>query len=254
MKGKVAFVGSGNVAWHLAKALDLAGLTIYQIVSKNKVTGKDLAKIYGAYFNEAPHEVLPECDYVFLTVPDSQIESVLKLISCNGPIFIHCAGSISLETIQGLKPRTGVFYPLQTFTIGRKINYFEVPIFVEASDTPTFKQIFELADSISNKVKFLDSPQRLNLHLAAVIANNFTNYLMGQSEQLMNSHQLAFEDLKPLITETVNKAFDMGPSMSQTGPAARNDTSTIEKHLKMLEGLNDLQELYALISKGIQKK
>lgn len=44
MKNKITFVGSGNVAWHLAKAFDLAGFQIHQIISRNETTGKELAK------------------------------------------------------------------------------------------------------------------------------------------------------------------------------------------------------------------
>ncbi len=254
MKSKITFVGSGNVAWHLAKSFDLAGYQIHQIVSRNETTGNELAKKYAAFFDSKLENVFDDSDFIFLTIPDKAIESTIEKIKANSPIFVHCAGSSSLATIANFKKSAGVFYPLQSFTKERNLNYFEIPIFIEASDKNTFQKIWDLADSISNSVKHLDSEKRLYLHLAAVMANNFTNHLLAQAEKVMSMEELPLVWLKPLVEETVKKAFDLGPENSQTGPAIRNDETTIQKHLKMLESNPDLKELYSIISKDIGRK
>ena len=241
------------MAWHLAKAFDLAGHQIHQIISRNEITGKELAKNYAAFFDTKLENVFDDSDYVFLTIPDKSIEPAIQKIKVNSPIFIHCAGSCALNVLANHKKNSGVFYPLQTFTKNRKQNFFDIPVFVEASDIATLQKIWDLADSISNNVKELNSDQRLYLHLAAVVANNFTNHLLGQAEKVMAMQQLPLAWLKPLVEETVKKAFDLGPENSQTGPAIRNDEATLQKHLEMLVSNPGLKELYSIISKDIGK-
>ncbi len=252
MKSKITLIGSGNIAWHLAKAFDLAGHQIHQIISRNEETGKALAKTYAAYFGTNPENTLEDSDFVFLTIPDKAIESTIKSIKAKSSIFLHCAGSVSIEKLANYKNNVGVFYPLQTFTKARQINFFNVPVFVEASNQDTFQKIWDLADSISNTVKHLDSEKRESLHLAAVVANNFTNYLLIQTEKILATHNLPMEYIKPLVEETVEKAFEIGPLSSQTGPAMRHDTITIQKHLDSLKTNPEMQEVYALLSKAIQ--
>ena len=91
----------------------------------------------------------------------------------------------------------------------------------------------------------------LELHLAAVFACNFTNHLLGQAEKVMDMQQLPLDWLKPLVEETIKKAFDLGPGGSQTGPAVRNDEGTLQKHLEMLDSNPELKKLYDVISKDI---
>jgi len=254
VQSKITFIGSGNVAWHLTKAFDLAGHKIHQIISRNETTGKELAKKFAAYFDTNPENILNDTDFVFITIPDKTIEFTIQKINAINPIFVHCAGSCSLASISNYKRNTGIFYPLQTFTKERKINYFEVPIFIEASDNTTFQKIQKLADSISNTVKYLDSEKRIYLHLAAVVANNFTNHLLVESNKIMNMKEMPLGWLKPLVEETVKKAFELGPAKSQTGPAIRHDEETITKHLELLSSNPQLKELYSVISNDIAKE
>ncbi len=252
LKSKITLIGSGNLASHLARAFDLAGHQIHQIVSRNEVSGKALAKMYAAFYSNNPSNTLEDSDFVFLTVPDKAIELTLKSIKPKGPIFLHCAGSVSLAQIESYKDNVGVFYPLQTFTVERPVNFFNIPVFIEASNQDTFQKIWDLADSISNTVKHLDSDKRFSLHLAAVVANNFTNYLLVQTEKILATHNLPMEYIKPLVEETVKKAFDIGPIASQTGPAIRHDTVTIQKHLDSLASNPEMKEMYAMLSNAIQ--
>ena len=229
----------------------MAGHQIHQVISRNETTGKELAKKYAAFFDTRLENVFEESDFVFLTVPDKSIETTIQKIKATSPVFIHCAGSCSISILSNFKKSTGVFYPLQTFTKERNINLFEVPVFIEASDQTTLQKIWDLADSISNTIKHLDSEKRLYLHLAAVIANNFTNHLLSQAENVMAMQQLPLEWLKPLVDETIKKAFELGPQNSQTGPAIRHDETTLQKHLEMLSSNPELKELYEVISRDI---
>ncbi len=155
MKGKISFVGSGNVAWHLANAFDLAGYKIHQIISRNETTGRELANKFAAYFDKRSEDILNDADFIFLTLPDKSITEVAKSINAESSVFIHCAGSGSLSLISDYKPNAAVFYPLQTFTKNRLLDYFKIPVFIEASNLDTYRKIRDLAESISNKYRNL---------------------------------------------------------------------------------------------------
>lgn len=251
MKGKITFIGSGNVAFNLAKAFDLAGYQIHQVISRNEQTGKELSGKYAAFYNKELSQLMGDADFILLCIPDKAIETVATQIKVIGPVIMHCAGSCSLKTLSNHVNPAAVFYPLQTFTKGRQVDFNKIPILVEGVDFKTYQIVRDLAFSISNKVVELDSEKRLYLHLAAVIANNFTNHLLAQSEKIMKLQQLPFDLLKPLVEETVKKAFEGSPSKNQTGPAVRNDQSTIQKHLEMLSEDYNLKMLYQMISNHI---
>jgi predicted short-subunit dehydrogenase-like oxidoreductase (DUF2520 family) len=146
-----------------------------------------------------------------------------------------------------------VFYPLQTFSRNKEVNFREVPLCIEGANASLTKQIKELAQTVTNNVYDVDSTQRRILHLAAVFACNFPNYLYNIAQRLLAEHQLDFEMLKPLITETADKVQQQLPADVQTGPAVRNDTSTMNKHLEMLHNQPILQQIYELLSQGIIK-
>jgi predicted short-subunit dehydrogenase-like oxidoreductase (DUF2520 family) len=251
MKGKISFIGSGNVAFNLARAFDLSGYQIHQVISRNEQTGKELSGKYAAFFDKDISALMADADFVFLCLPDKTIGSIAAQLKTKGPIIMHCAGSCSLKTISDHVNPAAVFYPLQTFTKDRQADFNKIPILIEAIDFKTYQAVRDLAFSISNRVVELDSEKRLYLHLAAVIANNFTNHLLAQSEKILKLQQLPFDLLKPLVEETVKKAFEGSPSKNQTGPAVRNDQTTIQKHLEMLREDENLKMLYQMISDNI---
>lgn len=254
MKAKISFIGSGNLATHLANAFDLSGYTIHQIISRNESTGKTLAAKYSAFFDTKSQNIDTSSDYVFIAISDNNIESVIKDIITEKPLFVHCAGSVSLNTIAVYKPNTAIFYPLQTFTKNRNLNYFEIPVFIEANNELNLKKIKQLADSFSNNVNELNSAKRLILHLSAVVSNNFTNHLIYESEKLLHNENMPLKWLYPLLSETIQKAFEFGPGNSQTGPAARNDEKTLKLHLDILDNQQSLKEIYKIISEQIKNK
>ncbi len=239
------------MAWNLAKAFDLAGFQIHQVISRNEVSGKELAGKYAAYFSVNTKDLMADADFVFLALPDKNIEPVIQEIKQHGPIFVACAGSFNLENLSKHALPAAIFYPLQTLTKESQVDFFKIPIFVEASDGQSLAKITDLASVISNTVVPLSSEKRAIMHLAAVFANNFTNHLLAQSEKIMLSHDLPIKYLKPLVEETVKKAFESSPENHQTGPAKRNDEPTLSKHLALLKENKALRELYKMLSKNI---
>jgi len=255
IQGKsVVFIGAGGLAWSLSCALHAAGIRVIQIVSPNILNGQALAQKLGAT-HATSFKDIARADFYFLALPDRVIESVAKSISFPPNAFVvHSSGSISLSVLATLFPRAGVLYPLQTFTRGRVISLGKVPVFVEAATEQSLSIITTLASTITTNVIAINSEQRRNLHLAGVIANNFTNYLLELGDEWMEANGFSLHLLQPLMDETVKKAFEVSPSLSQTGPASRLDTSVVETHLKMLANMPELQKLYGVFSDSIIAK
>ena len=111
--------------------------------------------------------------------------------------------------------------------------------------------MYQLASTISEQVYSANSEQREQLHLSAVFACNFLNYMLSISSEIVKKQSLPFEILSPLIRETIDKALDKNPTKMQTGPALRNDTETLNKHIKLLQDSRDWQKIYSLISQSI---
>ena len=110
-----------------------------------------------------------------------------------------------------------------------------------------------LLNDISDNISIGDDDQRLKMHLAAIISNNFVNHLYSLAELFCQENKLDFKQLLPIIHETANRIDNYSPSMLQTGPAIRDDSSTIQKHMELLSSQPELQKLYASITDSIQQ-
>jgi predicted short-subunit dehydrogenase-like oxidoreductase (DUF2520 family) len=251
---KVSIIGSGNVATHLALTLENKGHFVNEIYSRNLANANKLvSKLYNTEVKENLDFSSSESEIYIISVSDDAIEVVAEnLIIPPTGILVHTSGSmpmsvLNLSSCQNL----GVFYPLQTFSRNKKVNFNEIPICIEATNKVTLAFIKNLASSISKKVVPIDSEQRMVLHIAAVLSCNFTNHLFTCSKEVLQKRNLNFDLLKPLIVETVNKALEIGPENSQTGPALRKDFETLDKHYNFLQYDRSLAEMYKIISQDI---
>ena len=243
---KISLVGHGNVGSHLYQAFTDAGIAVSHILIRNGNTPSWLNN--ETEIVSQPQD-LPHDQLVLICVPDSAIPSLIDSIPESCPIA-YTSGSVDLNSLP--KNRTiGVFYPLQTFTVGTKVNLFEVPIFIESNETNFSTRLFDLAWVISRKVSYANSTERLHLHIAAVFINNFTNHIAYISKKHLDEHGLNFDHLKPLLKETAQKLETSTPFDAQTGPARRNDQIVIQRHLENLDGTQ--RELYELLTKSIHK-
>jgi predicted short-subunit dehydrogenase-like oxidoreductase (DUF2520 family) len=166
---------------------------------------------------------------------------------------VHTAGSVPIEVLKINFKRAGVFYPLQTFSKEILVAMDSVPFFIEVSDTVDFEPLMAVASRLSSKVYPADSHQRLLLHIAAVFAGNYSNLMYVIGNQLLAGSGLPTDVLHPLIAETAKKAITGNPLQTQTGPARRNDTLTIEKHLVALASMPEYAELYRNLANLISK-
>lgn len=246
-------IGSGNVATQLGMVFLKSGHSITQVISTNEKSGRALALKLKCIYSSTYTNSNNNTDVFLIAVKDAQIVEVVKVLKKTDKVVLHTSGSIDINVFEGKFKNYGVFYPLQTIRYNRKVNFQNVPICLEASNSKTEQLLFKLAESISHHIYFLNSQQRLKLHLAAVFANNFTNHLYTLAEKILKQNDLPFDLLKPLIEQTAKNILHSSPSTLQTGPAMRNDKITINKHLNLLERDKELQRIYKLMTDSIYK-
>ena len=227
---KTVVVGNGNLAWCLVQALhESSDIELVQVMGRNPATLKEYERWAPVNTNWAD---LKEADVYLLAVTDQAIPKLSEQYNNKG-IWVHCSGSTSIEVFNE-KVRAGVFYPLQTFTKGRKLSFTDIPIGLEARSEEDYRLLEKLAKTLSSKVFRMSSQQRQKMHLAAVWANNFSNHLFARSAEMSEAAGIPGELLLPLIDETIQKLKELGAKAAQTGPARRGDHLTINKHLDML--------------------
>ena len=250
----VTFIGSGNLAWHLAPALDNTDFAVREVYSANPKNADALVeKLYEAKTVASLDFSLSKSRIFVICVTDDAIgEIAQQLILPNNAIVIHTSGSQPLSILGYLGTlNIGVFYPLQTFTKIKRVDFKDVPIFIESENHATEKILREMAKTISKKVLKVSSAERKAIHVAAVFASNFTNHMLTLSKEIMADHKLDFDLLKPLIVETINKALAIGPEKSQTGPAKRGDLEILDNHMQFLSSDERIAEIYKVISQHI---
>ncbi len=250
---KVAILGSGNLAWHLARAFEDAGHFITEIYSRRLSSGRELAKqLYDTEVVKSLDLSKSEAEIFILAVSDDSIVEVAeKLKIPSYGILAHTSGSVPLQSLGGIHENIGIFYPLQTFTAGITVDLQQVPICIEAKHRSSEKILYQLGRSISREVYQIHSEDRKLLHLAAVFACNFSNHMLSISQDILEHHDIDFGMLHPLIVETINKALSVGPYGSQTGPALRGDEQTQKQHLKALNYQPEFRKIYKILSRHL---
>lgn len=249
---KVVCLGAGNVATHLATALYEHSIDVIQVYSRTLESASALANQVGATPVTDLKEVIDYADIYLFSLKDSVLENVIAQMPNNSRLWIHTAGSLSLDIFRNYTTHYGVLYPFQTFTKNRQLNWREIPIFVEASDNDSLNTIKAIAKQLSNKIFDLSSEERKYLHLTGVFACNFTNHMYTLSKQFLDKINLPFDVVLPLIDETVSKVHDLIPEEAQTGPAIRYDENVINKHLSLIED-DIVKQIYKVISDNIHR-
>lgn len=248
---KIAIIGAGNVATHLALALDRAH-TVAQVCARHLSHAQELAdRLRRCQAIASPAEVDPDTDACVIAVSDAQVQAVSLAIPPIAGIVAHTSGSVSIDALRA-HARRGVFYPLQTFSREARVDVSAVPFLIEGNSQATADALAHLASSISRSVAIASSDVRAQVHVAAVLACNFPNFLWSCAQRVLEGSGLTLEALRPLLQATLDKAMTIGPDAAQTGPARRGDMDVCRRHADGLPP--DVAEIYRLISSSIYKK
>lgn len=251
----IVMVGAGNLATNLAKAFYRKGFRIVQVYSRTEDAARTLAQQVEASYTTDIDALASHARLYVAALRDEVLPALLPRMvkGHEEALWVHTAGSLPLEVWKGHTPSYGVFYPMQTFSKHREVDFAGIPVFVEGCDEACTAFLRAVASVLSRKVYEATSDQRRYLHLSAVFACNFTNHLYDVAARLLARHGLPFEALLPLIDETARKVHILAPGEAQTGPAVRGDKAVMEEHLRLLADNLPLQDLYRQMSEGIRR-
>ncbi|MFI2743232.1 Rossmann-like and DUF2520 domain-containing protein [Zhouia sp. PK063] len=242
---RIVIIGTGNVATHLLEAFSNCNtIEVFQVSGRIQPESSFFQGIETI-------ATKTKADVYIIAVKDDKIAEVAHHFPLKNTLLVHTSGAAPMQVLND-KNRSGVFYPLQTFTKGNTVNFKNIPICIEATTEKDMQLLKKIATLISNKVYQISSEQRKTLHVAAVFVNNFTNQLYEIGNEICENHHIPFAILKPLIQETANKLNTLSPKEAQTGPAVRNDEKTIASHLEQLSN-NSYKEIYKLLTASIKE-
>jgi predicted short-subunit dehydrogenase-like oxidoreductase (DUF2520 family) len=250
---KIILIGAGNVATQLGIALYKAGHSILQVYSPSNKSATALAvKIKAQPITDLKKLTTTASIYI-IAIKDDAIATIAKQLKFKDQLLVHTSGTVEMAVLKNSSKNYGVFYPLQTFSKSKPVDFTSIPICIEANSKSTTDTLKRFAKSISGNVQEINSSQRKILHVGAVFACNFSNHMYAIAASLLSKHQLSFDLLKPLIIETADKIKQNDPHLMQTGPAIRNDKKTMAAHLKLLAADKELKIIYKLMSNHIKK-
>ena len=250
---KITLIGAGNLATQLGKSLKKAGVIVSQVYSRTEESARTLGELLEAEWLTDIKALRDEADVYIFSVKDSVLCELITEV-CKGrgdKLFLHTAGSMPMSCFEGKALHYGVFYPMQTFSKAKDVCFENIPVFIEGDSSETEEVIRSLANMLSKRVITLSSADRKYLHLAAVWACNFTNYCYSVASDILSEHGIPFDVMLPLINETTEKIQKISPKEAQTGPAVRGDKNVMGQQLELMSDRADLQELYKMLSKGI---
>jgi len=247
----VTLIGAGKLANHLGNALKKHGFGIPQVYNRTPSQGQRLAKKLNATYTDDLNKLSFKSDLFIIAVTDRAIPEITGRLSLDGELVVHTSGTVAMSVLSKTTQRSGVLYPLQTFTGKGLVSFQKIPVCLEAAQENDLRLLADLAGKISEKIYFINSERRSYLHLAAVFAANFPHFLHTVAADLMKEHNLPLEMVRPLILQVARNTryedlFDL-----QTGPAVREDFPVIEQHRCLLSDHPEYQKIYDLITNSI---
>ncbi len=249
---KIVIIGVGNTATVLGRKLSAAGHEILQVMGRSGAHAAVLASTLGCSYTCNPAEINPEGEVYLAAVTDSALGHLGETLCLPGKLIVHTAGSVPGHVLRPVSGRYGVFYPLQS--LRKEMDTIpEIPILVDGVSEDIRNLLFGLALTITDQVIFASDLVREKLHVAATLANNFTNHLYTLAAQYCQGESIDFALLYPLIKETAGRISHLSPMDVQTGPAVRRDQLTIEKHINLLQGYGYTRELYIQMTENIRQ-
>ncbi len=246
----VAIIGTGNVAWHFSRIFQSEGHSLVGVFARNKEKCETFCREFQTSKIESLSSIPSNVDLILLAVSDEAIEDVSSQIK-HSALVIHTSGTTGLKALSN--ERSGVVWAIHSMRKGIPSSYKQTPFIIETKNESDKAIIYQAFQSFEKNIFYANSEQRLRIHLAAVVANNFVNHLFAISEKLVNDSGITFDILKPMIDAHIEGIHNTSPVQLQTGPAIRSDNNTINQHLELLHSQPELMNLYRMLTESIQK-
>jgi predicted short-subunit dehydrogenase-like oxidoreductase (DUF2520 family) len=239
-------IGLGKVGTSIAYLLKQAGYTITAVVDQSDSVLRSNIAYTGGKPLHSPEEIDVDADCFIITTPDDQIASACETLSPNikaGSIVIHMSGAGSLDLLESARragAKTGSIHPLQTFSdVKTAIDSLPGTVYGITVDQALQDWSKKLVTSIGGIPFFIDDKNRALYHAAACIVSNYFVSLIYMAEEIYRLLGLDEEKARhafwPLLLGTLQNIGIKGSVPSLTGPIARGDLGTLQKHLDAIK-------------------
>lgn len=237
----IAIIGSGKAGKYFLQELRAAGLSTEGFARNPEDGFRDLNQ----YSKDGK-----QYDLTLICVSDDAIKSVSAELPTTMGIVAHVSGVCEMSEIDEKHLNTAVFYPLMSLTPNSSPPISSIPFCIEAGQELTEASLLKLCERIGASGNLLDGDKRAYIHLAAVLSQNFSNYLIGKAFEVLNGQGINPKILLPLLEQSLKRLHHEDPFNVQTGPAVRKDLKTMKEHLKLINN-QELEKMYELLSKNI---
>ena len=243
-------IGAGNTATVLSKLIIRSGHEILQVVSRTQANADKLASACNAQSALLTGTISSHADLYIIALSDAAIAGVDKIQSLKDKLICHTAGSVSIKVLKRISNTFGVLYPLQSLS-KFNVDIPEIPFLVDGNNEATKQILVDFANTLSTNVSIANDTERLKYHVSAVFVHNFANHIFALAEKYCETENINFDKLFPLMNELISKVERFGAIKSQTGPAVRKDSITIQKHIEILSSHPPMKEIYKSMSDSI---
>jgi predicted short-subunit dehydrogenase-like oxidoreductase (DUF2520 family) len=249
-----ALIGSGNMAWLIASRMLSGGHTCVGVWGRNADATDKLCAAFSLPRLHTLSQFHDGTDACIVAVADSGIADVVKDFSLRRTTLIHTAGSMPVDVLSAHTINAGVVWPVYSIRKDALPDHRYFPALIEANTQDASEIVRAVAKAICDTAYEVSGEQRQWLHLAAVMSNNFVNHLLAVATDICDMEDLPVSLLQPLLDQTIAGTRIYHPQLLQTGPARRHDAATLSRHLSMLEGQPQWQNLYRSLSAAIMEQ
>lgn len=250
---RIGFIGAGRIAHSLVPAFVKAGYNVNSAASRDLGSAWKLARKNGIRnFSNSPVSVAENCSLIFLSVPDSQIKTVAKeLAKVKGKTIVHLSGTEDIGCLKILRNRgafTAGLHLLQAFPERKQVKIKGSYASVEASDDKTSKLIYSIAEEIGLIPFRITGKEKILLHIMCVFAANFINADYYNARLLYGRIKSTIPPIEkllyPLSNANLSNIHKNGIEKSLSGPIARKDYDTVNRHLEELFEMSRKEKVF----------
>jgi predicted short-subunit dehydrogenase-like oxidoreductase (DUF2520 family) len=240
----VGFIGAGTTGGAFARCLAGAGYPVVAVASRTASSAEKLAtRVDGCRAVADAQAVADAADLVFITTPDGAIGDVAAQVQWRpGTWVAHVSGAESLDVLEPARragASVGSIHPLQTFADHEQaVTSMPGSTFALEGDGALLECLREMVAALGGRAVELRPQDKALYHTAAVLVSNYVVTLMDMAatlwQQFGADQDSAAQALLPLLQGTVDNLRRLGLPDALTGPIARGDLGTVQRHLEAL--------------------
>jgi predicted short-subunit dehydrogenase-like oxidoreductase (DUF2520 family) len=259
----ITIVGAGNLAGALAVSLREVGYRIDQIVSRGSTSSLRRARRLAGEVGAAVATVARaqiRAEIVWFCIPDSAIagaaESLAARTEWKGKVALHSSGALTSDELAALREcgaAVASVHPLMTFVRGSRPPLAGVPFAIEG-DPKAVRAAWTIVRQLRGQAFAIGKHQKEAYHAWGMFASPLLTALMAASERVALAagvhRKAARERTLPILRQTLANYAKLDAAGSFSGPIARGDAATVEKHLKVLLEVPEVREIYIALARA----